>query len=72
LIAFLLLALSVGAVNLGCKVAVLVRGDREREFAGGVAGLLTLLILAALMFQLGLVPRRVLTSSLNCPWLRGC
>ncbi len=45
MVALLLLALSVGAVNLGCKVAVLVRGDREGEFAGGVAGLLALLIL---------------------------
>jgi hypothetical protein len=24
------------------------------------------------MLQLGLVPRKVLTSSLDCPWLRGC
>ncbi len=72
MVALLLLALSVGAVNLGCKVAVLVRGDREGEFAGGVAGLLALLILAAIIFQLGLVPRKVLTSSLDCPWLRGC
>jgi len=72
MVAFLLLAVSVGAVNLGCKVAVLVRGDREGEFVGGVAGLLAVLVLAVIMFQLGLVPRKVLASSLNCPWLRGC
>ena len=72
MVAFLLLALSVGAVNLGCKIAVLVRGNREGEFVGGVAGLLTLLILEAIMLQLGLVPRKVLTSSMDCPWLRGC
>jgi hypothetical protein len=72
MVAFLLLAVSVGAVNLGCKVAVLVRGDREGELVGGVAGLLAVLILAVIMFQLGLMPKRVFTSSLNCPWLRGC
>ena len=72
MVAFLLLAVSVGAVNLGCKIAVLVRGDHEGEFVGGVAGLLALLILAAIMLQLGLVPRKVLSSSLDCPWLRGC
>ena len=72
MIAIALLALSVGAVNLGCKVSVLVRGDRERELIGGAAGLIAVLILGLIMFQLGLVPRRVFTSSLNCPWLQGC
>jgi hypothetical protein len=72
MIALFLLALSLGAVNLGCRVAVLVRGDRERELVGGVAGLITVLVLAIILFQLGLVPRKALTSSLDCPWLRGC
>lgn len=72
MLALILLVLSVGAINLGSKVAVLVRGDREGELVGGIVGLLTLLILAAIMFQLGLLPRKVLASSLECPWLRGC
>jgi hypothetical protein len=71
-LAFLLLGISVGAINLGSKVAVLVRGNRDGELVGGIVGLLTLLILAAIMLQLGLLPRKVLASSLDCPWLRGC
>ena len=71
-VALILLALSVGAMNLGCRVAGRVCGDREGELLGGIAGLLTLLILGLIMFQLGLVPKRVLTSRLDCPWLRGC
>ncbi len=72
MLAFLLLGISVGAINLGSKVAVLVRGNRDGELVGGIVGLLTLLILAAIMLQLGLLPRKVLASSLDCPWLRGC
>jgi len=71
-LALLLLGISVGAINLGSKVAVLVRGNRDGELVGGIVGLLTLLILAAIMLQLGLLPRKVLASSLDCPWLRGC
>ena len=72
MLALLLLGISVGAINLGSKVAVLVRGNRDGELVGGIVGLLTLLILAAIMLQLGLLPRKVLASSLDCPWLRGC
>jgi hypothetical protein len=70
--ALISLALALGAINLGCKVALLVGSDREGQILGGMAGLLTLVILAGIMFQLGVIPKRLLISSLNCPWLRGC
>jgi hypothetical protein len=66
------LALSLGAIRLGGKVGVLIRRDRDGEIYGGIAGFLALLALAALVFQLGLIPRHVVATRLQCPWLKGC
>jgi len=66
------LALSLGAIRLGGKVAVLLGRTRDGEVFGGILGFLALLLLAALVFQLGLIPRHVVAAQLQCPWLRGC
>ncbi len=71
-IPLVLIAFVYGAVTLGSKVAALLRADREGEMLGGLAGLLTLVILALLLLWLGVFPRTALTAELNCPWLRGC
>ena len=70
--ALVFLALSLGAIRLGGKVGVLIRHDPEGEIYGGIAGFLALLVLAALIFQLGLIPRHVVAAQLQCPWLKGC
>ena len=72
MIPFLLIALIYGAITFGSKIAALIQADRKGEMLGGVAGLMTLIILAWIMLWLGVLPRTALTAELNCPWLRGC
>jgi hypothetical protein len=69
-VVFLLLAL--GAIRLGGKAAQLTGRNRDREVFGGIVGFLALLLLAALIFQLELIPKEVVAAQLRCPWLQGC
>jgi hypothetical protein len=76
--AVMFLALALGAIRLGGKAAQLMgrspdRGrNRDREVFGGIVGVLVLLVLAALIFQLEVIPKDVVAAQLRCPWLKGC
>jgi uncharacterized BrkB/YihY/UPF0761 family membrane protein len=70
--ALVFIALSLGSIRLGSKVGQLMGRNRDGEVFGGIVGFLALLVLAVLIFQLGLIPKKVLASQLECPWLKGC
>jgi hypothetical protein len=76
--AVVFLALALGAIRLGGKAAQLMGRRRgrgrsgDREVFGGIVGFLVLLLLAALIFQLELIPKDVVAAQLRCPWLKGC
>jgi urea transporter len=70
--ALIFIALSLGSIRLGSKVARLLGRNRDGEVFGGILGFLGLLILVVLIFHLGLIPKKVVASQLECPWLKGC
>jgi len=76
--AVVFLALALGAIRLGGKAAQLMGAakpmgrTRDREVFGGIVGFLVLLVLAALIFQLEVIPKDVVAAQLRCPWLQGC